>query len=80
MHELSKGTSREKASEQPNLRTWKRISRLVNSKDQTMHVLSCNGKRFRTCSEDVQPDLPSKKLQVLKEDGKINHQMVEVAG
>ena len=45
-----------------------------------MHVLSCNGKRFRTCSEDVQPDLPSKKLQVLKEDGKINYQMVEVAG
>ena len=43
-----------------------------------MHVPSCNGKHFRTCSEDVQPNLPSKKLSVLKEDGKINYQMVEV--
>ena len=62
VHELSEGISREKTSGQPNLRTWKMISRLVNSEDQTMHVLSCNGKRFGTCSEDVQPDLPGKKL------------------
>lgn len=55
MHELSKGTSRVKVSGQP-------ICCLVNSEDQTMHVLSCNGKCFRTCSEDVQPDLPIKKL------------------
>ena len=62
VHELSEGISREKTSGQPNLRTWKRISRLVNSEDQTMHVPSCNGKHFGTCSEDVQPNLPSKKL------------------
>lgn len=32
------------------------------------------------CIEEVQPDLPSKKLQVSKEDGKINIQMVEAVG
>ena len=61
-HKLSEGISKEKTSGQSNLRTWKRLSCLVNSRDQIMHVLSCNGKRFGTCNEDVQPDLRSKKL------------------
>ena len=80
LHEISDGTSRVMTSGQQTLRTWKRIARSVNSEDQTMHTQSCNGKRVGSCIEEVQPDLPSKKLQVSKEDGRINIQMVEAAG
>ena len=69
-------TPTEDVTDTLNLRSWKRIVRNKGSADQSMQA-DCSGKRVNRDEEDDHLELPSKRLQVSKNDEDNSYTLAE---